>query len=351
MGATTASRPRHPDARPRARARPGASASATLRAAARARAGSPATRSASRSCTTTTSSAMLRDKRWHSATSQIMEMSGITDPEYLAPPADVDPVRRGRRAHPAAPARRQGVLAAGRRPAAAVHARGRSNGLVDAVAPHGRADIAVDICEPYPIPIICELLGAPKEDWKLFSRWATDVLRIFNGNLQEDLPTIVMAAQDELDEYTRGLIADAAVEAGRRPAHRPHRRRGGGRQAVDRRAGDDGRGGHRRRHRHDPQPARLRRRAVRRAPRPVGAARRAARAGAAGGRGDDALLRRRARARGGSPARTSSTGTCCSRPGTFIAPSMADGQLRRRRCSPTPERVRHHARAAPASRS
>ena len=62
------------------------------------------------------------------------------------------------------------------------------DGLVDAVAPHGRADVAVDICEPYPIPIICELLGAPKEDWKEFSRWATDVLRIFNGNLQEDLP-------------------------------------------------------------------------------------------------------------------------------------------------------------------
>ena len=28
--------------------------------------------------------AMLRDKRWHSATSKIMELSGITDPEYLA---------------------------------------------------------------------------------------------------------------------------------------------------------------------------------------------------------------------------------------------------------------------------
>ena len=70
----------------------------------------------------------------------------------------------------------------------------------------GRADIAVDICEPYPIPIICELLGAPKEDWKLFSRWAADVLRIFNGDLDDDLP-VVMAAQDELDEYTRDLIA------------------------------------------------------------------------------------------------------------------------------------------------
>ena len=80
------------------------------------------------------------------------------------------------------------------------------------MAPAGRSDFAVDICEPYPIPIICELLGAPKQDWKLFSQWATDVLRIFNGNLQEDLPTI-MQAQDELDEYTRGLIAARAVRA------------------------------------------------------------------------------------------------------------------------------------------
>jgi hypothetical protein len=37
-----------------------------------------------------------------------------------------------------------------------------------------------DITEPYPIPIICELLGAPKEDWQLFSRLASDILEIFS---------------------------------------------------------------------------------------------------------------------------------------------------------------------------
>lgn len=149
--------------------------------------------------------AMLRDKRWHSATSKVMELSGITDPVYLE-------------------RQRQGILSAEgdehtrlRRlvgkafsPRAADRLRPFMreviDELVDEVAPHGRADIAVDICEPYPIPIICELLGAPRQDWKDFSRWATDVLRIFNGNLHDDLPTIV-AAQDELDEYTRGLIA------------------------------------------------------------------------------------------------------------------------------------------------
>src|SRR5215207_5019550 len=150
--------------------------------------------------------AMLRDKRWHSATSKIMEMSGITDPRYLTRQrtsilsAEGDEHTRLRR-----------LVGKAFSPRAADRLRPFMrdvvNGLVDTVAPHGRADVAVDICEPYPIPIVCEFLGAPKEDWKQFSRWATDVLRIFNGNLQEDLPTIV-AAQDELDEYTRGLIAD-----------------------------------------------------------------------------------------------------------------------------------------------
>ena len=80
-------------------------------------------------------------------------------------------------------------------------------GLVDAVAPTGRADFVSDVCEPYPIPIICELLGAPKTDWQLFSRLAADVLRIFNFDLANDLD-IIMAAQDELDAYTRELIAE-----------------------------------------------------------------------------------------------------------------------------------------------
>ena len=154
--------------------------------------------------------AMLRDKRWHSATSRIMEMQGITDPKYLQRrrtsilSAEGDEHTRLRR-----------LVGKAFSPRAADRLRPFMREvvgeLVDAVARHGRADVAVDICEPYPIPIICELLGAPKEDWKQFSRWATDVLRIFNGNLQEDLPTIV-AAQDELDEYTRGLIESRRSE-------------------------------------------------------------------------------------------------------------------------------------------
>lgn len=150
--------------------------------------------------------AVLRDKRWHSATSKIPEMMGITDPDFLdnrrvsilSAEGDVHTRLRRLVAKSFSPRSADGL-----RP----FMREVVNDLVDNVASTGRSDVAVDICEPYPIPIICELLGAPREDWQLFSRWAEDVLRIFNGNVLEELD-IIKRAQGELDEYSRGLIAD-----------------------------------------------------------------------------------------------------------------------------------------------
>ena len=49
------------------------------------------------------------------------------------------------------------------------------------------------------------MLGAPKEDWKLFSNWATDIFRIFNNDLANDLP-LIDAASNELDAYVAGMI-------------------------------------------------------------------------------------------------------------------------------------------------
>jgi cytochrome P450 len=80
------------------------------------------------------------------------------------------------------------------------------NSLVDPVASQGRCDLVADVCDPYPIPIICELLGAPKKDWELFSRCAEDVLRIFNATAADEVELIV-TAQEELDAYSRDLIA------------------------------------------------------------------------------------------------------------------------------------------------
>ena len=148
--------------------------------------------------------AMLRDKRWHSASGKILEMSGIDNPEWLERrrtsilSTEGDEHTRLRRvAGPAFSPRHADAL----RP----FMRTVVNDLIDTFADRGTADIAVEFCEPYPIPIICELFGAPKEDLQLFSDWATDIFRIFNGNLEEDMPVII-AAEDALDAYVGDLI-------------------------------------------------------------------------------------------------------------------------------------------------
>ena len=150
--------------------------------------------------------AVLRDKRWQSAAGRLPELMGITDPEFLGRrresilSAEGDThVRLRRLVAPAFSPRSADRL----RP----FMREVMNGLVDAVAASGRAELVADVCEPYPIPIICELLGAPKTDWQLFSRWANDVLLVFDGNIKELLPTITKA-QDELEAYVRELIAE-----------------------------------------------------------------------------------------------------------------------------------------------
>lgn len=152
--------------------------------------------------------AMLRDKRWHSASGKIIEMSGIDNPEWLQRSrrrqsilsTEGDAHTRLRRlVGPAFSPRHADSL----RP----YMRSVVNELLDGFTARGEADLVADFCEHYPIPIICELFGAPKEDWQLFSNWATDIFRIFNGNLEEDMPVIIKA-QDELDEYVGALIED-----------------------------------------------------------------------------------------------------------------------------------------------
>jgi len=148
---------------------------------------------------------ILRDKRWHSATSRIPELMGITRADFLARQrgsilsAEGDEHTRLRR-----------LVAPAFNPRAADRLRPFMRevmgGLIDSVAPAGRADFVADITEPYPIPIICELLGAPKSDWQLFSRLASDILEIFSADLASKID-LVMNAQDEMDAYTRELIA------------------------------------------------------------------------------------------------------------------------------------------------
>jgi cytochrome P450 len=147
--------------------------------------------------------AILRDRRFHSAIALISEQAGLPEGRLqrrqrsiLAMEGD-EHTRLRRLASPAFTPRATESL----RP----FMRDLVDGLLDPFTATGRIELVADLCEPYPIPVICELLGAPKEDWRLFSSWATDIFRIFNGDLLNDAD-IIDAAFGELDQYVRAMV-------------------------------------------------------------------------------------------------------------------------------------------------
>jgi cytochrome P450 len=148
--------------------------------------------------------AILGDRRFHSALSLLPQMSGVEDVDLssrqqrsiLAMEGD-EHQRLRRLVSPAFTPRSADRL----RPVM----RRVIGGLVEPLLPTGRCELVSDVCEPYPIPIICELLGAPAEDWKLFSGWATDIFRIFNNDIAADLDRIKGALSD-LDAYVRAMV-------------------------------------------------------------------------------------------------------------------------------------------------
>ncbi|MGB3896838.1 MAG: cytochrome P450 [Mycolicibacter sinensis] len=80
------------------------------------------------------------------------------------------------------------------------------NGLVDRQVADGCCDVVTDIARQYPIPIICALLGAPPQDWELFSGWADDIFKVFTWNVAAETPTI-LTAWGSLDAYIDDMVA------------------------------------------------------------------------------------------------------------------------------------------------
>ena len=80
------------------------------------------------------------------------------------------------------------------------------NELIDRHSAAGRCDMVHDIARQYPVAIICALVGAPREDWELFSRWADDLSKAFGANVAAEEPAI-LRAWEQLDTYLKELIA------------------------------------------------------------------------------------------------------------------------------------------------
>jgi len=154
--------------------------------------------------------AILRDQRFHSALSMIEQ-----SPEFGASSYGGERRQSILTMEGTGHARLRRLVAPAFTPSSANRLRPTMRSvvseLVERVVDRGESELVADVCEPYPIPIICELLGAPPEDWKLFSAWATDIFRIFNNNLAEDLPLIERAGE-ELTEYVSTMITERRAD-------------------------------------------------------------------------------------------------------------------------------------------
>lgn len=79
--------------------------------------------------------------------------------------------------------------------------------LDDMVANGDSADLVEDLARPLPVTVICDLLGVPKEDHKIFSEW-TQAL-VSDATAKGDVLDVY---GDQLDNYVAGLVAQRREE-------------------------------------------------------------------------------------------------------------------------------------------
>jgi cytochrome P450 len=75
-------------------------------------------------------------------------------------------------------------------------------GLLDEIAPAGRADLVRDVTSRYPVRVICGIVGVPVEDSAQFHQWAEE---INTGPLH---PDVGMTASRAMREYLEPLVAE-----------------------------------------------------------------------------------------------------------------------------------------------
>src|SRR6516165_2556880 len=79
--------------------------------------------------------------------------------------------------------------------------------IVEPISRQGHCDVVTDIGVPYPVPVICALLGAPREDWQQFSLWTDRIFKAFSFPFTVDDVPEVMRAWGELDDYVDAMVA------------------------------------------------------------------------------------------------------------------------------------------------
>jgi cytochrome P450 len=80
------------------------------------------------------------------------------------------------------------------------------NGLIDPIAPLGRADLVAAITSKYPVQVICGIVGVPLEDAEQFAHWAEEI------NTGPLAPERGHRASAAMVEYLRPLVEARRAE-------------------------------------------------------------------------------------------------------------------------------------------
>jgi cytochrome P450 len=83
--------------------------------------------------------------------------------------------------------------------------------LIDGFHASGRCELVTDLADQYPVQVICEVLGVPRDRHADFARWGDSLTYILSLDLFNHLEEVATAAL-ELSEYLDGLIAERQAD-------------------------------------------------------------------------------------------------------------------------------------------
>jgi cytochrome P450 len=133
--------------------------------------------------------AVLRDPRVRSMGTAPFKAAGITDGP-LIDYATASLLRTDGEVH----SRLRRLLASAFTPGSADRlrpfARATFAGLLDAVFDQGGCDAATALCDPYPTPVICQLIGFEADRWEDISEWSAQIMMSFRTDLHVVRPIV-----------------------------------------------------------------------------------------------------------------------------------------------------------------
>jgi cytochrome P450 len=84
------------------------------------------------------------------------------------------------------------------------------NELLDGFASSGRCEFVADFANHYPVQVICEVLGVPREDHDDFAHWGDSLTYVLSLELGAHLEEVEQAVEN-LRTYVERLIADRSA--------------------------------------------------------------------------------------------------------------------------------------------